>query len=40
MSKKCSELLRAFDDIEYALSPDIVFDRSLEYNMRPMDIQL
>ena len=39
MSAYCNKLLKVLDEVEYALSPDIVFDVANNYDMRPMDIQ-
>lgn len=35
----CSELLKTMEEIEYALSPDIIFDVAMANVMNPCDIQ-
>ena len=41
MSRRCNELLKVLEDVDYALSPDSVCDwaMSREPPMRPMDVQ-
>ena len=38
MSQHCSDLLNVLDKIEYALSPDIVFDIAMDSSIKPQDI--
>jgi hypothetical protein len=39
MSERCVILLKLLEEVEYALSPHIVFDFAQENSMEPMDLQ-
>jgi hypothetical protein len=43
MNKRCNEVLKVLQDVEYALSPDLVFDiwseGAFDNQIKPIDIQ-
>ena len=39
MEERCSHLLQVLEKVEYALSPDIVFDKATSMGIEPIDFQ-